>query len=203
MAPSTNVTVGEPQASVAVAVPNTASIADCDGLQLRGPALPVGVITGGVKSIIHVTVLETVAVLPHPSLAVNVIVWERPQLLGITLPVTCVIVVGPHASVAVAVPNAFAISEADGLHPNDNVVPVVLMVGGEESSVHVTVLEVVEVFPQTSVARNVLVQDRLHVLLCIDPSLAVIVTVPQASVAVAVPRELAGLEGLHPKFTVV
>ena len=71
--------------------------------------------TGAVTSTLHVTVLEIVAVLLHASLAVNVLVCERPQTLLITAPSDEVIVTAPHPSVAVAVP-----SEPDGfagLHP--------------------------------------------------------------------------------------
>ena len=37
---------------------------------------PTPLITGGVRSLVHVTVLETVAVLPQPSFAINVLVWD-------------------------------------------------------------------------------------------------------------------------------
>ena len=67
--------------------------------------------------------------------------------------------VGPHASVAVAVPNASLISEADGLHPSVSVVPPTTPVGGVTSSVHVTVLDAVVELPQPSFAVKVLVCD--------------------------------------------
>jgi hypothetical protein len=70
------VTVGVPQASVAVAVPNAAAIAADDGLQVNVPAV-VTVIVGGVRSAVHVIVEEAVAVLPQASVAVNVLVCER------------------------------------------------------------------------------------------------------------------------------
>ena len=68
------------------------------------------------------------------------------------------IVTVPHASVAVAVPNAAPIAADDGLHPN---VPaaVTVIVGGFRSLVHVTVDDAVAVLPQASVAVNVLVCD--------------------------------------------
>jgi hypothetical protein len=44
------------------------------GLHPRVVAVPVAVIDGGVRSLVHVTVLEVVEVLPQPSLAVNVLV---------------------------------------------------------------------------------------------------------------------------------
>jgi hypothetical protein len=54
------------------------------------------------------------------------------------------------------VPSAFVISVAAGLHPNVKDVPPVVIEGSVRSSVHVTVLEVVDVFPQASIAVNVL-----------------------------------------------
>jgi hypothetical protein len=106
----------------------------------------------------------------------------------------------PHASVAVAVPNARSISEAVGLQPSVKLFPEVEMVGAVTSAVHVAVRDAVEVLPQASIAVNVLVCDLLH-----DPVaaavLAVTVGVPHASVAVAVPkaRSIAEAEGLHPR----
>ena len=63
----------------------------------------------------QVTVLEIVAVLLHASVAVNVLVCEKPHELGITAPSIELIVIVPQPSVAVAVP-----SKAEGfagLHP--------------------------------------------------------------------------------------
>ena len=68
-------TVGVPQASVADAVPNAAAIAADDGLHPKVPAV-VTVIVGGLRSLVHVTVDDAVAVLPQPSVAVNVLVCE-------------------------------------------------------------------------------------------------------------------------------
>ncbi len=65
-----------------------------------------------------------------------------------TLPSLDVTVGSPHASVAVAVPNAPLISPADGLQPSDVDVPPVVSVGGVRSSIHVTVLDAVDVLPQ-------------------------------------------------------
>ena len=70
--------------------------------------------------------------------------------------------------------------------------------GGELSEIHLTVLDVVAVLLQASLVVNVLVLERSQLLLCTVPSLEVIVTAPQASVAVAVPSEASGLAGLHP-----
>ena len=64
-----------PQASVAVAVPNAAAITADDGLQPKVPAV-VTVIVGGVRSLVHVTVDDAVAVLPQASVAVKVLVCE-------------------------------------------------------------------------------------------------------------------------------
>ena len=68
--------VGVPQASVADAVPNAPAIAAADGLHAKLPAV-VTVIVGGVRSLVHVTVDDAVAVLPQASVAVNVLVCER------------------------------------------------------------------------------------------------------------------------------
>lgn len=66
--------------------------------------MPVNV--GGVASSDQVTVLETVDVLPHPSVAINVLVTDLPQPALCMAPSEEVIfVIAPHASVAVAVPN--------------------------------------------------------------------------------------------------
>ena len=68
--------------------------------------------TGGVLSEVQLTVLVTVAVLPHPSTAVNVLVCEEEQLVVDTTPSLDVIVGALHPSVAVAEPRAAVISEA-------------------------------------------------------------------------------------------
>ena len=72
--PSLEVTVGVPQASVAVAVPSAAPISFADGLQPSDVPVPPVVNTGGVTSAVQVTVRDAVAVLPQASLAVNVLV---------------------------------------------------------------------------------------------------------------------------------
>ena len=159
------VTVGDPHASVAFAVPNPASIALDAGLHPNVVFANVQVNVGAVLSSVHVIVLQAVDVLPQASRAVNVLFWERVHPLLDTLPSLGVITVGMlHASVAVAVPRAALISLAEGLHPNDVVVPPVVKVGPLLSSVHVTVLHVVAVFPQPSMAVNVLFCERLQLL---------------------------------------
>src|SRR6185503_15546749 len=79
--PSVTVIVGVPQASEAVAEPSPALISEAAGLHPRDVAVPFAVIVGGVTSLVHVTVLEAVAVLPQASLAVNVLVCVRSQPL--------------------------------------------------------------------------------------------------------------------------
>jgi hypothetical protein len=66
---SAEVSVGVPQLSLAVGVVHT--IASSHSIVVGAGNVEI---TGGVISLVHVTVLETVAVLPQPSLAVNVLV---------------------------------------------------------------------------------------------------------------------------------
>ena len=68
------VTVGVLHASVAVAVPKARSITEAEGLQPRVKLFPEVVMVGPVLSAIHVAVRDAVDVLPHPSMAVNVLV---------------------------------------------------------------------------------------------------------------------------------
>ena len=86
MLPSLEVIVVLPQASVADAVPNAALISAPDGLHPRVVAAPAVVIDGPVLSAIHLTVLETVAVLPQASVAVNVLVLDLLQPSETTAP---------------------------------------------------------------------------------------------------------------------
>src|SRR6185436_4611734 len=136
-APSEELIVVGPQASVALAEPRAASISLAEGLQPRVVAVPLAVIDGGILSWVHVTVLEAVAVLPQPSLAVNVLVCDLEHVLLLILPSLDVIVIGPQPSLAVAEPRAASISLAEGLQPS--------------------VVETVAVLPQPSFAVNVLV----------------------------------------------
>ena len=156
--PSVCVMVGVPQASVAVALPSAAWIAADDGLHPGVNVVPVAVMTGGVLSLVHVTVLEAVAVPPQPSVAVHVLVCVLAQL-PLTGPSTGVRVNVPQASVAVALPSAASMAAEDGLHPSDSVVPVAVITGVVAVAAHTTVLDVVAVLPQASVAVNVLVCD--------------------------------------------
>ena len=118
----------------------------------------------------------------------------------VTLPSLCDIVGTPHASVAVAVPNAPLISPADGLHPIDVPVPPVVSTGGVRSSIQLTVLDAVDVLPQKSIAVNVLVCVRTHPVLVTLLLLCDIVGTPHPSVADAVPSAplISPADGLHP-----
>ena len=104
-------------------------------------------------------------------------------------------------SLAVAVPKAALMSLADGLHPRLVDGPPVVITGGVTSAIHLTVRDIVAVLPQASLAVNVLTCALLHPLEVTGPSAEVIVTAPQASVAVAVPSDPAGSAGLQPRFT--
>jgi len=73
---------------------------------------------GGLRSVVQLTVLDMVAVLPHPSLAVNVLVCEAVQPVVLIKPSADEIVGVPQASVAVALASAVFIAPAVGLHPN-------------------------------------------------------------------------------------
>ena len=78
--PSVCVIVGVLHASVDVAVPSAAFSIAADGLQPALKVVPLAIIEA-VLSKIHVTVLVTVNVLLQPSLAVNVLICDRPQPL--------------------------------------------------------------------------------------------------------------------------
>src|SRR5258705_2485006 len=150
--PSVNVTIGVPHAAVAVADPSAAVISEGTGLHPRVTKAGVIIIVGGLGALVHVTVLEVEAVLPQPSIAVNVLVCIALQEVVDTAPSDEVIVGVPQPSVAVAVPRAALISEADGLHPSDVTVPVAVIVGGVRSTVLVIVCEHVALLPQPSTA---------------------------------------------------
>src|SRR4026209_1461133 len=111
-APSVNVTIGVLQAAVAVAEPRAAVISEAEGLQPRVTEAGVIIIVGGLGALRHVTVLVIVALLPQPSMAVNVLVCEEEQLLVDIAPSVEVIVTVLHPSVAVAEPSAAVISVA-------------------------------------------------------------------------------------------
>ena len=150
--------VGLPQASGAVAVPNAAFISPLDGLQPSVVVVPLAMSVDPARPTVHGTVLAAVEILPQASLAVNVLVLEREQPLLEIFPSFEVIVGLLQASVAVAAPRAALISALDGLQPRVIVLlPVRTIVGAVLSTVHVTVLDAVDVLPQASLAVHVLV----------------------------------------------
>ena len=192
-------------ASLAVAVPNAALISDASGLHPSDVDVPPVVITGGVTSSIQLADLDAVEVLPQSSIASHVLICERWHPPLVMAPSLTLNVGTPHASVAVAVPNALLISLGAGLQPRNPPMPPVVIVGGSRSSTHVTVLDTVDVLLQASFAVKVRVCERPHPVLVIDPSLGVIVGVLTASVAVAVPSAgfISLAEGLQPSVNVV
>ena len=159
--------------SLTVAPPSATSIAAEDGLHPSAvDNVQLGVITGGVLSNVHVTVLDAEAVLPHASVALNVLVSERAQPDDPTDPSLAVAVNSPlQSSLAVAPPNATSIVAEDGLHPSavDNVHEGVIT-GGVISNVQVTVRDADAVLPHASVALNVLVSERAQPDEPTDPS---------------------------------
>ena len=141
-----------PHASVAVAVPNALLISAAVGLHPRLRFVPPTTADGGVRSLVHVTVLDAVDVLPHASFAVKVLVCVRTHPLLVTLP-SLRVNVGPlQASLAVAVPNAALMSLAKGLHPMSAGVKSLMNTGGVTSAVHVAVLVVDDMFSHPSFA---------------------------------------------------
>jgi hypothetical protein len=113
-----------------------------------------------------------------------------------------------QVSVTVALPKAFSMAMALGLHvvivPLEGV-PVVVITGPVVSAFQVIILVAVAVLPQLSVAVHVRVWDLLQV----GPVMALSADVtvadpPQLSVAVAVPKAvmMAALRGLHPILVV-
>jgi hypothetical protein len=128
--PSLTVTAGVPHAAVAVAEPSAALISEAEGLQPSVGVAPVIIIAGGLGALVQVTVVEAVAVLPQASLAVNVLVSEAEQEVITIVPSLDVSVGLPQASLAVAVPRAAVISEAEGLQPRVAVAPVIVITGG-------------------------------------------------------------------------
>jgi len=116
-APSVNVIVAVLHASVADAEPSAAEIADEVGLQPSGTSAYDPVNAGGIRSLVQVTVLVMVAVLPQASTAVNILVLEDEQLDVDIAPSVNVTVAVLHASVAVAVPSAAEIADEVGLQP--------------------------------------------------------------------------------------
>src|SRR5206468_9632563 len=119
-------------------------------------------IVGGVRSLVQVTVLEVVALLPQASTTVNVLICVTVHPAVVAAASEELTVGVPQASVAVAVPSAPSIAADVGLHAKVFVVPVAVIVGGVRSEVQVTVLEVVALLPQASTAVNVLICVTVH-----------------------------------------
>ena len=72
-----------------------------------------------VRGTVQFTLRETVAVLLQPSMALNVLVCVLHPPVPEAADVLNIVTVGvPHPSVAVAVPKAASISDAEGLHPS-------------------------------------------------------------------------------------
>jgi hypothetical protein len=128
--PSETITAGALQAAVAVAEPRAALISEAEGLQPSVAVAPVIIIAGGLGVLVHVTVVEAVAVLPQASMAVNVLVLEAEHDVVDITPSLDVMDAVPQPSEAVAVPSAALISEAEGLQPRVAVAPVIVITGG-------------------------------------------------------------------------
>jgi len=160
---------------------------------------------GGIRSLVHVTVLAAVAELPQPSEAVNVLICEALHPLVVTGPSVNVTIGELHAAVAVAEPSAAVISEADGLQPSVTKAGVIIIVGALGALNQVTVLVTVAELPQASTAENVLVCEEEQVVVDTVPSVNVTVGAPQPSVAVADPSAavISEAAGLQPRDTLV
>jgi hypothetical protein len=78
--PSVKLITGILQAAVAVAEPRAAVISEAEGLQPRVTKAGVIIIVGGVGALVQVTILDMAAVLPQPSIAVNVLVCVTVQV---------------------------------------------------------------------------------------------------------------------------
>ena len=128
--PSVTVTAGVPHAAVAVAEPRAALISEAEGLQPSVATAPVIIIAGGLGTLVHVTVVEAVAVLPHASIAENVLVREAEQEVVTIVPSLNVRVGVPQPSVADAVPSAAVIADEVGLQPRVVIAPVMMIDGG-------------------------------------------------------------------------
>ena len=128
--PSVTITAGDPHAAVAVAEPRAALISEAVGLQPSVATAPVIIIAGGLGTLVHVTVVKAVAVLPQASTAINVLVSDAEQEVVVIVPSVAETDAALQPSVAVAVPSAADISEADGLQPRVGIAPVIVITGG-------------------------------------------------------------------------
>ena len=158
---------------------------------------------GALGALSHVTVLDVVALLPQPSMAVNILVCEEEQLLVDIAPSVEVILTALHASVADAEPSAAVIADEAGLQPSGTSAYDPVNAGGIRSLVQLTVLVMVAVLPQASVAVNILVCEDEQLDVDTAPSVNVIVAVLQPSLADAEPSAavISDAAGLQPKTT--
>jgi len=179
--PSDDVIPGVPQSSVAMAAPGAGTP---PGLHPRSEPTGQNVNTGGVTSTVQVNTCVHVAVFPHPSVAVYVLVCVLKHPFGITAPNDEVIPGVPQSSVAMAAPGA---GTPPGLHPRSEPTGQNVNTGDVTSTVQVNTCVQVAVLPHPSVAVYVLVCDLKHPSGITDPSDDVIPGVPQSSVAVATP----------------
>jgi uncharacterized protein involved in response to NO len=138
--------VGVPHASVAIATPAAGTP---DGLHPSSEPAGQDVIVGGVTSTVQVKTWAQVAVFPHPSVAVYVLVCDLRQPFVDIVPRAEVMVGVPQASVAITVPAA---GTPDGLQPKSEPAGHEVIVGGVMSTVQVKTWAHVEVFPHPSVA---------------------------------------------------
>jgi len=145
-APNDEVIPGVPQSSVAMAAPGAGKPL---GLQPSSEPGGQNVNTGGITSTVQVNTCVQVAVFPHPSVAVYVLVCDLKHPSGITEPRDDVIPGVPQSSVAVATPGAGTLS---GLHPRSEPTGQNVNTGGVTSTVQVNTCVQVAVFPHPSVA---------------------------------------------------
>ena len=135
----------------------------------------------------------------------KVLVWERAHPEDCIGPSDTVSCTGPQEELAVAVPSAASMAAELGLHPRLGFVPVIVPMGDDVFSTHVTVLEAEAMLPHASVAVHVLVCERLHPINCIAPSATVALTGLQLSLANADPSaaSMSPELGLQPRLSVV
>ena len=155
--PSVTVTAGVPQAAVAVADPKAALISAAEGLQPRAGIAPVIIMAGGLGALVQLTVVKVAAVLPQASMAEYVLVSEAEQEVVTIVPSLNDRVGVPQPSVADAVPRAAVIADEVGLQPRVVIAPDMVITGAVRSDVQLTVLVMVAVIPQASIAVNILV----------------------------------------------
>jgi len=155
------VAVTGPQLSVAVAVPSAESIAPAVGLQPRLAPLatePEAVITGAEVSSVYVYTCVQVAVLPHASVAVYVLVRVREQPLETVLSLGVTVGV-LQLSVAVAPPAGGMV----GLQPSAPPAGQAVNTGGVLSLNEINCVHEAEL-PHTSETVCVRVIDPLQVV---------------------------------------